>query len=342
MTYVLGVDGGNSKTLAAVADETGAILGVGRSGNSNHQGVRLEGAMDAIKGAVEPALESAHLQADDIEAACYTLAGADYPEDFEMLTPALHGLGYGRSVGLDNDIMAGLRAGTANPNAAVVLMGAGMNAAGRNAAGESIRFPALGWISGDRMSGSTLAQEAVRAVARAGDGRGEPTLLTELVLTALGVASAEEMTRGLYFGWLNSDRVFRGTAPTMGLAPLVFRAANAGDAVALDLVRQVVEEVCLTARALLRSLGLMDTPSDVVLTGSVFRAEGPLLLSSIKERLSTMAPLAQVVRPEVEPVVGSVFLAMDSIGITAGDEARARAKVTYEERAPAGAVVEAT
>ena len=39
MKYVLAVDGGNSKTLAIVADETGSIVSTFRGGGTNYQGI---------------------------------------------------------------------------------------------------------------------------------------------------------------------------------------------------------------------------------------------------------------------------------------------------------------
>lgn len=333
MGYVLGVDGGNSKTLAVVGDDRGEILGVARAGGSNHQGPGLDAAMRNVRLAVETALAGAGLDGEDVDAAYYALAGADLAEDFDLLLPALHKLGYGRQIGLNNDSAASLRSGAENPNAVVVGWGSGTNGMGRNAAGQEIRLPALGDISGDWGGGDELAREAVWLVARAHDGRGQPTMLTEMLLSALGAPDVDEMIRMLYFGTIDRSSLRR-------LPPLVFRAANAGDAVAGDLIDRAAEEVVTTAVALLRRLRLLEGPADVVLGGSVFRAEGTLLIDLVTDRLRRRAPLARVVLPDIEPVVGAYFCALDMAGKVVDGEVRARARQSYA-RAVESAAVEA-
>lgn len=333
MRYVLGVDGGGSKTLAVVGDETGAILGAARTAGSNHQSIGLSEATARIRAAAEGALAQAGLQPSDVEVAYYALAGADLPEDFELLRPALCDLGLGTRVGLNNDSAASLRSGTDNPNAVVVGWGSGTNAMGRNARGEEIRLPALGDISGDWGGGNDLAREAIWLVARAHDGRGRPTKLTNLVLAALDAPDVDEMIRKLYFKQVDRTSLH-------GLPPLVFQAANSGDAVARDLVARAATEVATTALALLRRLDLLETSADVVLGGSVFRAEGRLLIDAVSDTLRACAPKARVTVPDVEPVVGAFFCGLDMSGILVDEATRARARAGYNE-VTSGAAMEA-
>jgi N-acetylglucosamine kinase-like BadF-type ATPase len=119
-------------------------------------------------------------------------------------------------VELDNDSMAALRASTDCPDAVVVVWGAGTNGAGRNKAGATIRLPALRSISGDWGGGGDFGRDAIWLVARAHDGRGRPTVLTDLVLNALGLDDVDEMIRGLYLRLIPSVKVIE-------LAPLSFR-----------------------------------------------------------------------------------------------------------------------
>lgn len=329
MAYILGVDGGNSKTLAVLACDSGEVRGIGRSGNSNHQGVGVAAAMEQVRAAAEGAFAMAGVSPERVDAAFYALAGADLPEDFALLEPALLDLRLANRMALDNDSMAGLRAGTDNPNAVVLIWGAGTNAAARNAAGEQARLPALGRISGDWGGGADLAREAIWLVARAHDGRGRPTVLTDLILPALGAQDPDDMIRKLYFRQIDSPRI-------ISLAPLVFRAAAMGDEVARELVLRAAEEITTTANALLRRLHLEREPADVVLAGSVFRAEGDLLLDTVRERLRESAPLARIVLPDVEPVLGAVFCGMDLLGIPTTDDTRARVREDYGRLSGAG------
>jgi N-acetylglucosamine kinase-like BadF-type ATPase len=327
MTYILGVDGGNSKTLAVIGDHSGMLVGIGRAGPGNHQAKGVQAAMTEIRRAVESALIMAGLRPADITLAYYALAGADLPEDFELLHSALQSA-LPIPLQLNNDTIAGLRAGTDNPNAVVVALGAGTNAAGRNAAGREIRLPGLGWISGDWGGGGDIAREAVFLSVRSYDGRGHATILQELVPQALGVPDIESMIRMLYHSHMEqSGGIDRATF--LDLARLVFKAAHQGDAVAFDLVRRCADEVVTTALALLRRLDLVDQPADVVLAGSIFKAEGSLLVDLVRAQLQELMPTVRVMRPDVESAVGALFCGMDSLGIIVDEDVRYRAAESY-------------
>jgi N-acetylglucosamine kinase-like BadF-type ATPase len=326
MRCVLGVDGGNSKTLAVVADERGTILGIGRSGNSNYQGIGLEAAMGAVDAAVEGALQSASLERSSISSAFCALAGADLREDFDRLIPALATLILAPVMELENDSIAALWSGTDEPDAVVVVWGAGTNGAGRNRAGMKIRLPALGSISGDWGGGGDFGREAIWCVARAHDGRGNPTLLSHLVLDALDIDTVDEMIRRLYVTQISPGQI-------IALAPLVFSAADAGDPVATEVVARGGKEVATTARALLERLDLLGSPVPVVLAGGMFRAESPIFNSAIRHALEQSAPCARIVRPDVEPVVGAALAALNLLGVPVDTAVRARARATYRHSA---------
>jgi hypothetical protein len=59
---------------------------------------------------------------------------------------------------------------------------------------------------------------------------------------------------------------------------------------------------------------------EVVLSGSVFKGEGPLLLDTLAMHIHTVAPYARLVNARYEPVVGAVLLGLEYTGVKA-DEA---------------------
>jgi len=305
MNYVIGVDAGNSKTFALVANDAGRVLGFGRAGPGNHQTVGLQAAIQEIQKACEEALTTARV-VKPVSYGVFGLAGADLPEDFELLQEAMKRLGIARLIRVENDTIVALRAGTSRPWGVVVVCGAGFNAAGIAPDGRILRLPGLGWISGDWGGGLELAREAVRCVARAWDGRGNQTLLTPLVLNALGVESVEEMISGLYHGCIEEKKL-------LDIVPCIFEAANFGDVVAQELIIRLGREVGTTASAIITRLGLEELDVEVVLAGGVFRGKGSLLLDTIAQVLHRTAPKARLVRPKYEPVVGAIIIALEAI-----------------------------
>ena len=110
MRYLLAVDGGNSKTLAAVADETGQVLSAALSGGCNYQSCGKQAAARAIGEAVGKALSAAGLERVDF--ACYGIAGADRDKDFETIRGLIAPLDPARESVLVNDTLLALRAAT--------------------------------------------------------------------------------------------------------------------------------------------------------------------------------------------------------------------------------------
>ncbi len=312
MTYVLGVDGGGSKTFALVADERGRLLGFGRGVPSNHQSAGLEAAMASIARAGREAINRAGVDAREVAVVSCGLSGADLPEDFALLQPALERLELGARVDLRNDTQVALRAGTHASLGVVLICWSGVNAAGRAPDGREVTFPALGWISGDWGGGGSLAGEMVRLVMRANDGRGPPTLLTPLLLGALGQPTAFDLMRALYHKQIVHAQLVR-------CVPLLFRAALEGDQPAQELIIRLGEEMGGWAAAVIRRLDLAALPVEVVLGGSVFKGEGPLLLDTLTQTIHRTAPHAVLVRPAFEPVVGAVLLGLEATGVVVDD-----------------------
>jgi len=324
VTYVLGIDGGATKTFALVADERGQLLGFGHAGPSNHQGSGLEGAMAAVERAGRTAIESAGVHSDEITIVSCGLGGADLPEDFAMLQPALERLNLGARVDLRNDTQVALRAGTHKSWGVVLICGTGFNAAGRAPDGREICFPGLGWLSGDWGGAGTLAIEMVRLVMREADGRGDPTLLTPMLLSALEQPSVYELMRALYHKQIERPLL-------LSTVPLLFRAAMQGDAPAQGLITQLAEELGTSAVAIIRRLQLEAQPVEVVLGGSVFKGDGPLLTDTLIQVIHRAAPAAMLVRPAFEPVVGAVLLGLEAAGVRVDDEVYNRLQGTLPE-----------
>jgi hypothetical protein len=58
---------------------------------------------------------------------------------------------------------------------------------------------------------------------------------------------------------------------------------------------------------------------DLVLAGSLFKGQGPLLVDSITQAIHLTAPRARIVRSQFEPVIGTVLLAYDALGQSLSD-----------------------
>jgi N-acetylglucosamine kinase-like BadF-type ATPase len=318
-TAVLAIDAGNSKTDVALVDEEGVVRSTARGGSFRPDRVGAETAVAGLVPLVEEARVAAGLGMTGPVArhvaAC--LANADLPVEHEALEAAIASRGWAGTIEVFNDTFALLRAGLDEPRGVAVVCGAGINCAGMLPDGTTARFAAVGHISGDWGGGGNLWQEAMWWAARAVDGRGPATALSEALPRHAGLPDMAALIAAVHLGTLTE-------ADCMELTPVLFAVAAAGDTVAGDLVRRQAEEVVLLAVAAMRRLGILGEPVPVVLGGGVLTAEHPQLMDEIHRLLGEQAPLATVSVVRTPPVVGAALLGLDRLGAPAAALARLR------------------
>jgi len=304
---VVGVDGGNTKTLAVVADESGRLLGLARGGPSDlYSAPTPQAAVDEIYRVMDEALEAAGTRRGELAAAALSLAGADWEEDFALHRAAAAAALRGVPVEIVNDAIGPIRCVGRDGPAAALMCGTGAAIGARGAEGQvwSLGFtPRSGSAHG-------LGREALSAVQEEDMGCGPPTTLTRRLVEALGVREPRDIVREF------SRR--DGLRDVAALAPHVFAAAEEdGDEVAVAIVELVGYRMgCWTRHA-----------ADRVGIEGGFRllVGGGLLSLAGSERMTAAAlaelPEAQPVPLRAEPVFGAVLLALDLAGATVDEEA---------------------
>lgn len=313
---VIAVDGGGSKTDAILLDLDGRVLARSRQAGSSPQLDGLESSVATVDAAIRDARHR-HPSATLAQVSLY-LSGLDLPDEIAAYREAISGRAWAvNGIVVENDLHALLRAGTDEADAVAVVCGTGMNAIGVRRDGAHVRFPALGAISGDWGGGSSLGHDVLWHAARAADGRGPATALQEMLLAELGIVTIQELIEDLHFGRRSSSML-------ASLAPVMLRAAAAGDAVARQVVRRQAEEVVAYARACLSRLELLDHAVPIVFGGGVARSRDPLLVSIIEEGLAAVAPRARLEIVDAPPVLGAALLALELAG--ADDAALARTR----------------
>jgi N-acetylglucosamine kinase-like BadF-type ATPase len=297
---VIGVDGGATKTDAVVLSADGRVLGSGRAGSSNWESVGLDGAVHAVSAAVDGALADAGRARDEIAASAFALAGVDWPSDHIRLDEALRGVGLGGRRLVTNDAFAALRAGASGPVGCVSSAGTGAVAAGRNAAGETVRTMAEGF--GELGGAGDIVERALWACARMRECSGPETALAPALCRALGVGDLDQLFESIKR---------RGLVPGAALARLVLEAAADGDEVARDLLAEQGRSLADEVLGVARRLRMLDEPFELVIAGSVHLAGSPALDDAFSGRVGERAPHAQIVPLRERAVIGAGRLALD-------------------------------
>ena len=328
---MLAIDGGNSKTDVALVAGDGTLLASARGPGINAHEVGVDQTVLILDAVVKQAAAQLDYRPSGALArhtvAC--LANADLPEEEVEHATAVQALGWSESATVVNDTFAILRSGlpdTPGPHWGVaVVCGAGINAVGVAPDGRVARYLALGTISGDWGGGYGLGLEVLWHAIRAEDGRGPDTALAGYLTRHFGVERVEEVTIGIHKGKIPDDDL-------TGLAPILLRASDEGDAVARTVVNRLAEEISVMAITAMRRLDLTALATPVVLGGGVMTARNPPLMSGITRRLTEAAPAAEVRVIDVPPVAGAALLGLDHVHAPAGAAARLRAAYGISER----------
>ncbi len=306
MSYFLGVDGGASKTAAIVTDEHGTILGRGLAGGSNHLRAGIEEATRNVERAVNGALVEAGIAIREIEYAYCGIAGSDHPTHHERVVESLRLFFPRGNFIVDTDARVALTGAIGFGAGVVIISGTGSVAFGRNTLGREARAGGWGPTLGDEGSGYAIARDGLAAIVRSYDGRGTPTLMTQLLCNEYDMCDPGDLPRFVYAATTHADDIAR-------YGKLVIEAAQSGDAVAQSIIANAGRELAVCVLAVADRLEMLADSFPVAYVGGAFHAH-ELLLDPMRKAIHARAPHATIAPPKVTPVEGAAMMAVRAAG----------------------------
>jgi glucosamine kinase len=242
---ILGIDGGGSKALVALADKSGRVLEISRSPGINpmdNRGWRarfethLRGFAGANGLAGIGAAMPAYGEVEHISA-----------EQRGMISAAFGAV----PQRVLNDVDAAQIGAFAGGPGILILAGTGSMAWARDAAGKSHRVGGWGETIGDEGSGHWIGRRVLGLVSQSLDGRAAPTKLVDAVFKTLKLDHADPVN-GLE-GWVS--HLTHPRSEISALAAVCGRAAEAGDAGAGAILEDAAEELARLFRAIAQRAG---------------------------------------------------------------------------------------
>ncbi|MEA2334876.1 MAG: hypothetical protein QOG40_1366 [Solirubrobacteraceae bacterium] len=312
--YVMGIDGGATKTLAAVLDLDEGAVHLAEAGPSNEDAVGAAAAVDALLDVADEALQRARIGQSELATAVLAVAGTDT----DALARRV------RSARTDdwivvNDVVGAWAAATGGRPGVGAISGTGSNVFGVGPGGQTWRVGGWGHLLGDQGSGYWLGNHSIRAALADRDGSGPPTALSAAAEEFFDVASAEALAPLVYAKPLTKGEI-------AAFAVVACELAQDGDAVARDLYRRGAAELAAQILVVMQRTGLVAGSADgsgarrgdegdfpVGLIGSVFKA-GSIFVDPIAAAVHQAAPRARVSVVEMAPVGGSLQLAARAAG----------------------------
>lgn len=298
--YVIGVDGGATKTVALIGSENGKILGRGDSGPSNYHNIGTGAASIAVKEAVRKAKKRAGVRSS-AEVAVVALAGVDSKRERAIVLRSIRAIRIARTNLVIHDSVAALHAATRGGPGIIVISGTGCVAAGVNRAGRYVRAGGWGYLIDDEGSAYDIGAQALRSAFRMLDGRAPKTKLGPLLKRRFRVRTLEDALSPIYSDGLGVDGV-------AGLTPLVSKLAST-DKVSREILNKAGSSLAELACVVAKRLGITHDAFRVFLVGGTFKA-GEYLLQPLRARIRRDCPHAKVEIMNTEPVLGALSLAV--------------------------------
>lgn len=281
MRFVLGLDGGGTKTECVLMDETGLIRAEGRGGPSNPMRVGFGGALAAVCEAARAAMQTANLSTREISVVCAGLAGAAQPESQLKLKKLLSEEFPTQVVHVCTDIDLKLEA-TGEGRAIVLNVGTGTFAVGRDQNGQAIRVGGHGPLLGDEGSAYDVGKRAMIAALRANDRGESDSPLAARILQQLRAEDWEDLQLRVYRA---PDEVFPR------IFPIVTAAADEGDSEARMLLQYAAGELSGLLADLMVRLDLSNEKFLLVKSGGM-AGHSAYFDKLLDERLRMAAPNA--------------------------------------------------
>jgi N-acetylglucosamine kinase-like BadF-type ATPase len=306
MKVVLAIDGGGSRTRCLAIDPNGRVLGHAESGPSNHLLINVDIVRRSITEAIGEALSSSGLNNDAVACVSAGLAGVDFDgADAPQMESLLNDLGFD-NLAINGDMVIAHAGALQSRPGVVALAGTGSVTLGIGSDGERVKIGGWGPIYGDEGSAYRIGQMALRAAARAYDGRGTATGLTDALLSALGLTNFRETVTRVYVQRMEPREI-------AALARVAYEVAEAGDEVARYLFTTAADELAHSVEAAAQQLRMDANELFVSYQGSVLES-CRLLHERFVEQLKRSLPRAMVMVPEFEPVIGAYLLGCNALG----------------------------
>lgn len=298
----LGIDGGQTSTIALIADESGRVLGRGKGGPCNHVGPAEGRArfFSAVGDCLRDACDQAGLSPEDVSFAAACLGFSGGPQDKEAYVRELIPSAKYR---ITHDAEIALEGATGGLPGIIVIAGTGSMAFGRNAGGETSRAGGWGYVFGDEGGAFYIARQILRAALAYEEGWGRQSEMYKMLLEAANAENAYQILRRFYAGATRSA--------IAAYASVADQAAQMNDEVALEVLTEAAEQLATSAKHVCSKLFPSCEPVEVAYVGGVFQSDflRDAFVEQVKIRMGSDAH-----RPKLSPAAGALLRSLRDDG----------------------------
>lgn len=296
--YVIGIDGGGTKSEAAIADLEGKIFKKIKIGSTNPNKIGFEKAILNLKKLISKISKN-----KKIKAAYLGLAGGLERDKGkrEKIRKKLQKF-FDFPIFVDGDQKIAFRAGTNEKNGVVVIAGTGAIAMGWKGKKETISG-GWDWLIGDQGSGFWVGKRALEEIGKALDGRRKDFKLMKFIFRKLKIKKEVNLYKNFYC----KDFVTK----VASISKFVDEFSKKGDRFSKEILIDAAKEVSKMAISVIKKLNFEKEKFPVVLVGGMFKSE--IFRKGVENQIKKFAKNAKFILLRKKPVIGAIKLAIEKL-----------------------------
>lgn len=310
--YIIGIDGGGTKTHAVIANQSGTTVSEHIGGPSNFQIIGVEKASETIFSLIELCCESVGCEIGNISTVVCGLTGAGRPGDQHRMVLGLKNRARSKNVKLkkvvvESDARIALEGAFNGGTGIILIAGTGSIAFGKDGRGSVHRVGGWGRVLGDEGSGFFLGRLGLTSITRQMDGRGLTTQLTKMVAKKFGLSDQTEIINAVY----------KNNFDIASIAPLVIKAAKQKDEVCRAIIENAVIELAWHIQVAAEKISRSSTKKirekvRVAFIGGLIANE-TILTRLLTQYLNENFPVIEIIQPMSSPAYGAIVMALSKV-----------------------------
>lgn len=303
MEFVLGFDGGGTKTEVIAIDLQGNIVMNIEGGASNPKAITFEVSVTNLTSLIKRVFTETELQPQSCLGLCMGLAGVANEQEMQRMADAieqfLKSMGMEIPVLIRNDAEIALMAGLGQETGIIAIAGTGSISLGLTPDGGRYRAGGWGHILGDKGSGYEIGLQTLQAVMQSYDQVKPPTLLTQKVLEMHHFECPTDLRTYIYQDHIKKQHIAEH-------ARLCIEASTAGDAEACRIITNAAEDMANLTLALGKQHPWLDS-APIAVTGSIFKYS-KLFLDTYSNRIASERTTSNIIVSQRKPAHGAAMI----------------------------------
>lgn len=304
MKYLIGMDGGGTKTACIACDMEGNILHQCTGGPSNFLMLGTLKVSEMLFELITECKNKLNCEYSDFVSIVLGTTGAGRRTDAEKLEEAFNSYIKGKNIELnfyvDSDARIALEGAFSGKPGSILIAGTGSIMFGKDAQGTIHRVGGFGRFIGDQGSGYIIGRRGLAMVAKDFDGRGEKTLLTQLVKEKFNIETPEILITEIY----------KNSFDIASAAPLVIEAASKGDEVCQNIVDDECHELILHIVSMIKKIN--EPELHLSLIGGIISSDN-YFAATFRDKVKRITPNVVIKDPDYPPAMGAILMAKERI-----------------------------